>query len=88
MYVLRVISKYQSENLILVQDMVDHETLSPIARVAVESSPPATTSPKFDDRVSIVEPASETTRGRFRTFAIMVGLCVRIPTARRRWNLI
>ncbi|KAM3071335.1 hypothetical protein ACMFMF_007807 [Clarireedia jacksonii] len=54
--------------------VVDHQLLSPIARVDVGSFPPAT-SPRLDDPVTIVEPASETTRGRVRTSAIMIGLC-------------
>jgi hypothetical protein len=72
----------------LVQDaVVDHQVLSPIAIVGLGSLPPAT-SLRLDEPVTIVEPTSETTRSRFRTSAIMVGLCVRIPTAQERYNLI
>lgn len=71
----------------LVQDaVVDHQVLSPIAIVGVGSLPPAT-SLRLDESVTIVEPASETTRSRFRTSAIMVGLCVRIPAAQERCDL-
>ncbi|PQE25818.1 MFS transporter protein [Rutstroemia sp. NJR-2017a BBW] len=50
--------------------VVDNQVLSPVAGSLLPAA-----NPGLDEPVTIVEPPSETTRGRFRTSAIMVGLC-------------